>query len=186
MQVCRKFSRIWPVSFMLMILLLQGSFYFNYGRERGQVVVVREADLRFGPVPLPLASETRDELMGYIKSGGDVLHTDPAPYYFKLKDFYTQLLDFLSSKDKIKVGDLFTKVKGLYRVNPRAGRWFKGPVILGVIDATQKRPAAERGFGPLAVSDGNLWWIFYRGNKEQLGLVLVTVPVTGQIATIPE
>ena len=182
----RKFSNVRLLGLILVIFWFQGSFAINYCLERGPVVVVREADLRFGPVPLPLTEETRKGLMKYIKSGGDILYTDPAPYYFKLKESYAQLLDFLSGKDRITVGDLFTTVKGIYRVNTGARRWFKGPVVLDIIDATQKRPAAERSFGPLAVSDGNLWWIFYRGNKDQIGLVLVTAPVSGQIAPIPE
>ena len=171
---------------ILAVSLLQGSLYFGFSLESVQVVVVREADLRFGPVPLPLTQETRNRLLRYIKSGGDIMHTDPAPYYNEHETSYTQLLDFLSSKDKISVGDLFTNTRGIYSIKPNADRWFKGPVVSNIIDATQKRPARQKSTGPLAISDGNLWWIFYRGHKDQIGLLLVTAPVNGQITPLPE
>ena len=132
-------------------------------------------DLRFGPVPLPLNEKTKHELKNYIRSGGDKKNPGPVPFYLQKKKSYEELLFFLSSKGMFRVSDIFTMQKGLYQVNPRVSKWFKGPVVLSIIDPTQKRPSSEKSFGPLAVSDGHLWWIFYRNKNNQIVRLKLTV-----------
>lgn len=161
------------IGFILLILCIPGISYYSYCIEQGPVaVVVREMDLSFGPVPLPLNKKTKSELKNFIRSGGDKRNTGPAPFYPHKKKSYEDLLYFLSSKGMFRVSDIFTekkgKKKGLYQVNPGVSRWFRGPVALTIIDATRKRPWTESSYGPLAVSDGHLWWIFYRNKKGQI------------------
>lgn len=163
------------IGFILLILCIAGSSNNSYCIERGPEVVVREADLRFGPVPLPLDEKTRNELKNYIRSGGDKNKTGPIGFYLHKKESYEKLIDFLSRKKEFQVSDIFTKMKGLYEVNPRVSKWFKGPVVLSIIDATEKRPLSEKNFSPLAVSDGHLWWIFYRNEKHQIFQLKLTV-----------
>jgi len=160
---------------ILLILCIQSGFYKSYCIEREAVVVVREMDLRFGPVPLPLDEKTKNDLKNYIKSGGDIKNPGPANFYLQKRKSYEALLFFLSRKELFRVSDIFTRQKGLYQVNPRVSKWLKGPVVLSIIDATQKRPASEKSFGPLAVSDGHLWWIFYRNKKNQIVRLKLTV-----------
>jgi hypothetical protein len=162
--------------FILLILCIPWSSYKSYCIERGPVVVVREAGLRFGPVPLPLDEKTRNELKNYIRSGGDKSNTGPAGFYINKKKSYEELLEFLSSKGVYLVNDIFTKKKMLYEVNTVVSKWFKGPVVLSIIDATQERPLSEKSFSPLAVSDGHLWWIFYRNKKNQIVQLKLTIP----------
>lgn len=163
------------IGFLVLILCIQNGFYKSYCIERGPVVVVREMDLSFGPVPLPLNEKIKLELRNYIRSGGDRKNTGPATFYLPKKKFYEELFLFLSSKRMFRFSDIFTMQKGLYHVNPRVNKWFKGPVVLSIIDATQKRPLSEKSFGPLAVSDGNLWWIFYRNKNNQIVRLKLTI-----------
>jgi hypothetical protein len=163
------------IGFILLILCIQGGFYKCYCIEKGPVVAVREMELCFGPVPLPLNEKTKNELRDYIRSGGDIRNTGPAGFYLHKKKAYERLIYFLASKGMFQVSDLFTMKKGAYQVNPRVSQWFKGPVVLSIIDATQKRPLSEKSFGPLAVSDGYLWWIFYRNEKNQIVRLKLTI-----------
>jgi len=162
------------IGFILLILCIQGGSYQCYCMEKGSVAVVREMDLCFGPVPLPLNEKTKKELRDYLRSGGDKRNTGPAGFYLHKREFYEELIFFLSRKEEDKnremfrVGDLFTMGKGFYQVNRELSRWFKGPVVLSIIDATEKRPLSEQSFGPFAVSDGYFWWIFYRNEQNQL------------------
>jgi hypothetical protein len=126
-------------------------------------------------VPLPLNEKTKNELRDYIRSGGDKKNTGPVGFYLHKKKSYEELLDFLSGKKKFQVSDIFTKKKGLYEVNPRVTKWFKGPVVLSITDATEKRPLSEKAFSPLALSDGYLWWIFYRNEKNRIVRIKLTV-----------
>jgi hypothetical protein len=163
------------IGFILLILCIQSGSYKSYCLEQGPVVVVREMDLRFGPVRLPLNEKTKNELKDYIRSGGDKRNTGPAPFYLHKKKSYEQLLYFLSSKGLFRVSDIFTRKKELYQINPRVSKWFRGPVVSSIIDATEKRPLSEKSYGPLAVSDGHLWWIFYRNKMDQIVRLKLTI-----------
>ncbi len=163
------------IGFILLILCIQGGSYKSYCIEQGLEVKVREMNLTFGSVPLPLDEKTRNELKNYLRSGGDKRNTGPVPIYLHKKKSYEELLDFLSSKGMFNVRDIFTINKGLYRLNHRGRKWFNGPVVLSIIDATEKRPLSEKSFGPLAVSDGHLWWIFYRNKTNQIVRLKLTV-----------
>jgi hypothetical protein len=163
------------IGFILLIFCIQGGFYEGYCIEKGPVAVVREMDLCFGPVPLPLNEKTKNELRDYLRSGGDKRNTGPAGFYLHKKKAYEELIYFLSSKGMFRVSDLFTMKKGLFQVNPGVSQWFKGPVVLSIIDATEKRPLSETGFGPLAVSDGYFWWIFYRDEENQIVRLKLTI-----------
>ena len=159
---------------ILLIFCIHGDFYKGYCTEKNQVVV-SGMDLSFGPVPLPLNEKTKSDLKNYIRSGGDKRNTGPVAFYIHKKKLYEELLSFLSSKEKYDVRDIFAIKKGLYKVNPGVSKWFKGPVVLSIIDATQKRPLSEKSFSPLAVSDGQLWWIFYRNKQNQIVQIKLTI-----------
>lgn len=163
------------IGFILLILCVQSGFYKSYCIERGPVVVVREMDLCFGPVRLPLNEKTRNELKNYIRSGGDKRNTEPAAFYLHKKKSYEALFYFLSGKGMFRVSDIFVMKKGFYNVNPRVSKWFGGPVVLSITDATRKRPWSESSYGPLAVSDGHFWWIFYRNKENQIVRLKLTV-----------
>lgn len=163
------------IGFILLSFCIQGGFYECYGIEKGPVAVVREMDLCIGPLPLPLNEQTKNELRDYLRAGGDKKNTGPAGFYLHKKKAYEELISFLSGKGMFQVSDLFTMKKGLFQVNPRVSRWFKEPVVLSIIDATEKRPSSEKGIGPLAVSDGYFWWIFYRNEENQLVRLKLTI-----------
>jgi hypothetical protein len=160
---------------ILLIFCIHGDFYKGYCIKKDPVVVVREMDLSFGPVPLPLNGKTKNDLKKYIRSGGDKRNIGPVAFYSHKKKLYEELLSFLSSKEKYDVRDIFAVEKGLYKVNPRVSKWFEGPVVYTIIDATQKRPLSEKSFSPLALSDGQLWWIFYRNKKNQIVRIKLTM-----------
>jgi hypothetical protein len=143
------------------------------------LVVVREKVLRFQAGSLPLQDEAKNALNKYLQSGGDLRKTGPVDFYLKNERFYTGLLDLLSVTGRaIKVTDLFSQEKGIYKI---AYNGFKAPVVYDIIDATRETPAAEGSFGPLAVSDGHLWWIFFRDRDNTLTGLIVTVPYHQEI-----
>jgi hypothetical protein len=141
-------------------------------------VVVREKVLRFGPVSLPLNEEIKKELNNYIRAGGDTRKPGPVAFFLTNKTFYSGLIDLLSREDKkIKIEDLFSKEKGIYKI---AYKGFQAPIIYDIIDATRETPN-EGSFGPLAVSDGHLLWIFYRDANNNITELALTVPYKQEI-----
>lgn len=165
------------ICLILLVFFLLGGIEESYCQGTGEFVVVREADLRFGPVSIPLNEKTKNELKNYIKSGGDKKNRGPVAFFLYKRKAYEGLLAFLARKGQIKISDIFAERKGLYKVSPRAKKWFQGPVVLSIIDATRKRPLSEKSHGPLAVSDGNLWWIFYRNKNNRIIELQLTIPL---------
>lgn len=160
---------------LLLVFFIQSACCHN----QVPVVVVREYDLRFGPESVPLNDNTRDALEKYIKAGGDKNKTGPIEFYLINKTFYKTLLTHFSRLDKkANVQDFFSKNKGLYRLNYQG---FQEPIIYDIIDATQKRPASEKNFSPLAVSDGHLVWIFYRDENDNIIKLMLTLPYNKKI-----
>jgi hypothetical protein len=142
------------------------------------IVVVREKVLRFGPVPIPLNEEIKKELKNYIRTGGDTRNSGPVAFFLTNETFYSGLLDLLSRKDKkIEIENFFSKEKGIYKI---AYKGFQAPIIYDIIDATMETPN-EGSFGPLAVSDGHLFWVFYRDENNNITELMVTVPFRQKI-----
>ena len=156
------------VYFLILIFFIQTACCY----KPVPTVVVREEVLRFGPVPLPLNEENQQKLEKYIKFGGDKRRTKTAPFYIENKAFYTGLFELFSRNDKIKVKDIFAKEEGIYKI---AYKGFQRPIVFNIIDATRKEPIT-RSFGPLAVSDGDLWWIFFRDEDNTITGLVVTLP----------
>ena len=180
MNIKRHFSKTGIIYFLLLLLLLPPACI----HKPFPLVVVREKVLRFRAEPLPLNDETKEALKNYLKSGGDTRKTGPVDFYIKNERFYTGLLDLLSVNDRpIKVADLFSQVNGIYKI---AYSGFQNPVFYDIIDATRETPAAEESFGPLAVSDGHLWWIFSRDNHNILTGLIVTVLIDQGISHFGE
>jgi hypothetical protein len=168
------------IMFIGFFILVSGFFCQVQVAGIPEFVVVRESDLRFGPVNLPLEEEIKPELISYLKAGGDKANKDIVNFYNE--KFYQSLLAFLSGNKVLKITDIFVSnvsKEGIYALSASAGAWFQEPIVLTVVDATQKRPSSEQSYGPIVVSDGHLWWIFYRdpGNKF-LSKLLVTLPLT--------
>ncbi len=164
-----NYLKIRIVYFLILIFLIQTACSYR----PVPIAVVREKVLRFGPAPLPLNESDQQDLKEFIRAGGDIRETDPADFYLENKTFYTGLLEHFSGEDKkIKILDFFSKEKGIYKI---AYEGFREPIVYDIIDATREKPT-EGGFGPLAVSDGHLWWIFYRNQDNIITSLVVTLP----------
>ena len=48
---------------------------------------------------------------------------------------------------------------------------FPGPLVMQVVDARDE--VTPKSHGPVALSDGKYWWIFYRNSQDQLTGVMV-------------
>ena len=161
--------KIRVVYFLILIFFIQTACLY----KPVPVVVVREKILRFGPAPLPLNEGDQENLEDYIRDSGDTTGTASAAFYIENKAFYTALLELLSRDDKkIKIQDFFSEEEGIYKI---AYKGFRKPIVYDIIDATRDTPT-EGSFGPLAVSDGHLWWIFYRDNDNTIISLVVTLP----------
>ena len=157
------------IYFLILIFLIQTACFYKLV----PIVVVREKVLRFGPAPLPLNESDQRNLKKYIRAGGDIRETGPVDFYIENKTFYTGLLQLFSEEDKkIKIKDFFSMEEGIYKITYKG---FQGPIVYDIIDATREKPT-ERGFGPLALSDGHLWWIFYRNQDNIITGLVVTLP----------
>jgi len=164
-----NYLRVRIIYFLILIFVIQTACLY----KPVPIVVVREKVLRFGPAPLPLNQVDQRNLEKYIRAGGDIRRTDAATFYIKNKAFYTGLLEIFSRVDKkIKIKDFFSKEEGIYKI---AHKGFQGPIVYDIIDATREKPT-ERSFSPLAVSDGHLWWIFYRDRDNTITGLVVTLP----------
>lgn len=164
-----NYLKIGIIYFIILIFLIQTACSY----KSVPVVVVREKVLRFGPAPVPLNEDDQRNLEKYIRVGGDIRRTELVDFYIENKTFYRGLLELFSRVDKkIKIKDFFSKEKEIYKV---AYKGFQGPIVYDIIDATREKPT-ERGFGPLAVSDGRLWWILYRDRDNTITGLVVTLP----------
>ena len=147
----RNFLKIRIIYFLILIFVIQTACLY----KPVPIVVVREKVLRFGPAPLPLNEDDQKSLENYIRAGGDIRRTGLVDFYIEKKAFYTGLLELFSRVDKkIKIKDFFSKEEEIYQITYEG---FQEPIVYDIIDATRETPT-ERGFGPLAVSDGAVLW----------------------------
>jgi hypothetical protein len=169
-----NYLKVRIIYFLLLIFLVQIACLY----KQVPIVVIREKVLRFGPVPLPLKEQIKKELKNYIMAGGDTRNSGPVAFFLTNETFYSGLLDLLSRKDKkIEIEDLFLIEKGIYKI---AYKGFHKPIIYDVIDATREKPI-EESFGPIAMSDGYLLWIFYRDKNNNITELVLTVPYRQEI-----
>jgi len=162
------------IFFIILIFLIQAACTYKHI----PIAVVREKVLRFGPVPLPLNENIKTGLTNYLKAGGDTRNPGPVDFFLANKTFYSGLLDLLSRQDKkIEIEDIFSKEKGIYKI---AYKGFQAPIIYDLIDASRETPD-EGSFGPLAVSDGHLLWIFSRDENNNITGLMLTVPFRQEI-----
>ena len=145
------------VTFFTMTLL--GLLFLETGCETLShsipFITVREADLRHGPVDLPLSDAERQMILSFLQRGGnwgtqDVVDSNAPTHYSELLDLLCDPA-FLSSHN-------FRNETKIDEISPTMKKWFFNPIIYQIIDATKKRPPTHN---PMGMSDGKYWWIFY-------------------------
>jgi hypothetical protein len=132
------------------------------------ILPVPPQDSRSGRIALPLDSAGPTELEKSLRSGlnpsnaADNIATDAnAPA------FYASLLDLLGKP---------ASLSGLS--TPAFKKWFPGTMVMQVVDARDL--VSLQNHGPVALSDGRYWWIFYRNTQDQLtGVMVVKLAALG-------
>jgi hypothetical protein len=152
------------ITFLLIIVLLLSSI----GCPSVQVpyVAVREAKFRSEQnkserIKLPLTTESRKQLIDFLKAGGDTSLIGSEIADPEAEKHYEQLLNMLSDTRNLSLQDLTEK--------QTFKDWFSDIIIRQVIDAREEAPPI---IDPVAVTDGKYWWIFYHRHKQLIELLV--------------
>ncbi len=118
-------------------------------------ITVREADLRYGPIDLPLDKKNREKILSFLQRGGNWGNQDLVDY--EAPTHYSGLLDLLSNPDFLYSHNFRNRTQ-IDEISPTLQPWFHNPIIYQIIDASQDRPPVHN---PISISDGKYWWVFY-------------------------
>jgi hypothetical protein len=177
-------SRAWKLVIALALLAALCGCAVKYAVVR-ELQFRSEVD-RSGRIQLPLSEKSERELLDFLNAHGD---RNSMPRAGSVpngdlnaalkKSVYGSLLQALRDSQNLTIAtetpkkfcDAAVKICGQTSV-------FRGrPAVMDVIDAREPAPVFPY---PIAVSDGQFWWIFYHRQvegKEQLqGLLVTLVP----------
>jgi len=145
-------------TFFAAIIILFGVLFLVPGCETPShsipFITVREADLRYGPVDLPLSEADRKMILSFLQRGGNWGTQDVVDSH--APSHYSGLLDLLSKPEFLSTHNFRNESK-IDEISPAMDKWFFNPIIYQIIDATKKRPPTHN---PMGMSDGRYWWIF--------------------------
>jgi len=147
------------VSFFTATIILFGFLFLETGCQTPShsipFITVREADLRLGPVDLPLSEADRKTILSFLQRGGNWATQDVVDSHAPIH--YSELLDLLSAPEFLSSHN-FRNENKIDEISPAMHKWFFNPIIYQIIDATKNRPPVHN---PMGISDGRYWWIFH-------------------------
>jgi hypothetical protein len=148
--------------------------------------VVREANLRCGPVDLPVTAESRKKISTFLQRGGDWNNQDLLD--LNVLKYYDGLYELLSDATFLRSGN-FRNEETIDQVSAQLKTWFHNPIIYQLVDATREQPLVP---APICMHDGKYWWIFYTGRRLadtgdlEITKVLINAPLSRTIEHYPE
>ncbi len=145
----------------LLGLLATSSACCTQTGSRVPYVAVREAQVR-QEVKLPLDAARREQLLKFLRAGGNTDFLDEPPQDPAADPRYAPLLELLASPENLSPEAL---TGGRYRA------WFTGTPLRQVVDAREDAPPALDP--PFAVTDGAYWWVFKRGGEDTFNELIV-------------
>ena len=148
-------------------------------RRPAYVVVPRATSRSAEPVTLPLTSEGRQLLEEFLSKAGHPQAADPVPDPAAAE--HRRALDALAKEPALAVDTTNSAAREFCAAAAalcRETALFRGkPLVRQVVDAREaRRPVSA----PLAVADGNYWWIF-KARAGKLTEVLLVVAVDREI-----
>jgi hypothetical protein len=160
---------------MLAAVLLSGCAV----RRPTYVVVPRAASRSEEPVALPLTPDGRQRLEAFLSKGGHPQAADPVPDPAAAE--HGRALDALGKAQNLDVDTANSAARQFCETAVALCRetgLFRGkPFVRQVVDARESRRPVP---APLAVQDGNYWWIF-KLRSGKLAEVLLVVAVDREI-----
>ncbi len=145
----------------LLGLLATSSACCTQSGSRVPYVAVREKQVR-QEVELPLDAPRREQLLDFLRAGGNTDFIDEPPQDPTAETRYGPLLDVLASVENLSPEKL---TGGTYRA------WFKEAPLRQVVDARDEAPPPLDP--PYAVSDGAYWWVFKLGDEKTFNQLIV-------------
>jgi UDP-2,3-diacylglucosamine pyrophosphatase LpxH len=173
----RSIFRLLTSAGLLLSLLFGGSGCQAPGHSI-PFVTVREANLRHGPIDLPLSETDREEILSFLQRGGNWGNRDVTDFH--APRHYSGLLDLLSNPEFLYSHN-FRNKNQIDMISPRMRRWFHDPIIYQIIDASRERPPVHN---PMSISDGKYWWIFYtqKDSPDAHDAQLVSLTITASLS----